>query len=197
MHLLRYLLLFCLIVSLSGCAFTTDKVPLNYKFNASTDKTKYSKTYLPIYIDKIIDNRQENNPNLIVHKRNGYLEATTGGYEAEKPIADILRQGLTSGLQQAGFTVLTRPQKYILSGSIESTEMKVIIGILQGSIEIDTQVNLKVINKLTGKTLWQNAYTGRGRVKSANLEIAKAFNQSLTDIISQVQSSDSLYIALH
>jgi hypothetical protein len=123
---------------------------------------------------------------------------TSGEYLAEKPIADIVKDGLSSGLKQMGYRVMNRG-KYGFNCELLSVKSESIMGFFQGTIGFEIQLNVRVYNESTQASVWQNIIIGHGSEKTGWADrsiFSRAFNKALTNAVRQIQTSRSLVKAL-
>jgi hypothetical protein len=175
---------------LSGCAFSVDKKNLNYSYTGQIfTATPNNKS---ISIGTIVDRRIESNPNMILHKSNQY-GVTTGGWEAEKPIAEIVADGLRQALkgQQT-----SSPANFELSGSLESLACGTRMGFFTGEFIVRLEVNLSLHDVKTGEQVWNESLVGNADIPASGDYIHDGFTKALDDLISQLKDSETFAKAL-
>jgi len=188
--LFRFALLGFTTFFLSGCAFSVDKENLNYSYTgqiftaASGNKS--------ISVGTIIDRRIESNPNMILHKSNQY-GSTTGGWEAEKPIAEIVADGLRQALKSR--QIGSSPD-FELGGSVESLACGTRMGFMTGEFIVRLEVKLSLHDLKTGELVWSESFTGQADIPTTGDYIHDGFTKALDDLISQLKDSETFAKAL-
>lgn len=182
--------LFGVIVSaalLSGCAFTVHDLPVNYQYSGQSFGLEGH--HLPsISIGEINDNRNVENPKMIMHQINGYGQTTTGGWQAEKALSLIVKDALIQAIDAQGLND-ERPRNVILEGDLVDVSSKVVSGWASGTINMKVTVKLTARDHNTNKILWRDTIFGdgtSGKESSIKPAILKAFNASLNDMVSKL-----------
>ena len=183
---------------LGGCAFGASQVQLNYKLEPM-DITQYrSKGTATIQIVEVKDGRGVDDPSVIVHKKNGYGQSTSGTYVAEKPIAEIVTGAVVEALEQLNYKV-SRDGKFKLSGRINSVGRKDFPGLLDDSIQLSLDIALQITTH-GGDPVWSENFIGNGKVISSLAGgdvLREEFDDTLTRVVRQLQNSPTLYKALN
>src|SRR5690554_7751194 len=78
-----------LVMLLSGCAFNVYVVNVDYKYDNPIETDLSS---IALDVGEFKDSRNVDNPRMIVNQKNGYGQTTTGGWQAEKPLIDIVKE---------------------------------------------------------------------------------------------------------
>lgn len=188
----------CSIAFLSGCAMTQENLPLDYHLDANSSgilKTSHAKKVSV----NVRDKRDVEDPRFIIHKQNMYHDVTSGGYLAEEPLANIVKEALSTGLKQMGYN-LTNKSKYMFDCELMEVEPKYVMGWTQGTVGIQVELNIRVYNELTHAIVWQDIIRGHGSVITTwggNDTLKDAFNKALTNAIRQLQNSKSLTESLN
>lgn len=183
---------------LGGCAFGASQVQLNYEL-APTDTTQYrSKDAVTLQIVQLTDGRGVENPSVIVHKRNGYGQTTSGTYVAAKPIAEVVTSAVVEALDQLNYKV-SPEGKFKLSGRINSIGRKDFPGLIDDSIQLSIALTLQITTH-GGDPVWSEDFIGNGKMISSlagGAVIRQEFNDTLTRVVRQLQNSPTLYKALN
>lgn len=183
----------CSIAFLSGCAMTKENLALNYHLDTNSGGIIKVSHAEKISIS-VQDKRGVEDPQLIIHKQNGYHAVTSGGYLAEKPLANIVKDALSTGLKQMGYS-LTNSSKYLFDCELMEIEPKYVMGWTQGTVGIQIELNIRVYNEIDHAIVWQDIIKGHGSVTTSfvsNDALKDAFSKALTDAIRQLQNSKSL-----
>ena len=183
---------------LGGCAFGASQVQLNYKLEPM-DITQYrSKGTATIQIVEVKDGRGVDDPSVIVHKKNGYGQSTSGTYVAEKPIAEIVTGAVVEALEQLNYKI-SPDGKFKLSGRINSVGRKDFPGLLDDSIQLSLDIALQITTH-GGDPVWSENFIGNGKVISSLAGgdvLREEFDDTLTRVVRQLQNSPTLYKALN
>lgn len=180
-------------VLFSGCAFVRYETPLNYSYKAAINGEKSLEDVL-ISVGNFTDERSISEPNMIVNIINANGQKTKGGYLAEKPIAEIVSDGLQQGLISRGAVVGMDPDKTI-EGIILDYDLDSIMHAFSASLTGKLTVKILIKDNLN-KIIWRDTFVGKGDTKSVwgtRKEIRDNFNASLDDLISKV-ISDGYFI---
>jgi hypothetical protein len=173
----------------SGCAFTVDQVPINFEFQETINHgIECSKT---TSIGAITDTRPVDDPNLIVHKTNMHGYTTTGGYKAEKPLAEIIRDGLVQGFAAADLPVSGEHGDYTLRGEFMDYGYHIIMGLFDGKLNSRLTVRFTLVDNARDKIVWRDTFIGRATITKGHL-VRDPFSLALTDLIRQVCSDELL-----
>jgi len=183
---------------LGGCAFGASQVQLDYKLEPM-DITQYrSKGTATIQIVEVKDGRGVDDPSVIVHKKNGYGQSTSGTYVAEKPIAEIVTGAVVEALEQLNYKI-SPDGKFKLSGRINSVDRKDFPGLLDDSIQLSLAIALQITTH-GGDPVWSENFIGNGKVISSLAGgdvLREEFDDTLTRVVRQLQNSPTLYKALN
>ena len=174
---------------LSGCAFTVHDVQVNYDYvgTVSTDLSNINPS--PLKIGVINDGRNVENPRLIMNMTNLNGATTSGGWQAEKPLAEIVRDAIIQGLINAKTPLADSGESLILTGELVDFDYEVIMGMWTGTIKSSLSVKLQVRNTNTNKIIWKDTIISSASVKSG--EGAKgALKAVLDDLIADLLSDE-------
>ena len=174
---------------LSGCAFTVHDVQVNYDYvgTVSTDLSNINPS--PLKIGVINDGRNVENPRLIMNMTNLNGATTSGGWQAEKPLAEIVRDAIIQGLINAKTPLADSGESLILTGELVDFDYEVIMGMWTGTIKSSLSVKLQVRNTDTNKIIWKDTIISSASVKSG--EGAKgALKAVLDDLIADLLSDE-------
>ncbi len=174
---------------LSGCAFTVHDVQVNYDYvgTVSTDLSNINPS--PLKIGVINDGRNVENPRLIMNMTNLNGATTSGGWQAEKPLAEIVRDAIIQGLINAKTPLADSGESLILTGELVDFDYEVIMGMWTGTIKSSLSVKLQVRNTDTNKIIWKDTIISSASVKGG--EGAKgALKAVLDDLIADLLSDE-------
>lgn len=172
---------------LSGCAFTVHDVQVDYTYqnDVNVDLSKISPS--PLEVGVIEDGRNVKNPRMIMNMKNMNGATTSGGWQAEKPIADIIQDALSQGLGKANAPLTDSAGKLILTGELLDFEYKVIMGVWEATIKSSLSVKLQVRDVNTERIIWKDTYISSASVKGsegAEGALRAALDDLVTDLLS-------------
>lgn len=143
-----------------GCAFSVEKVTLGYKTPQNWPRQFEKKPEVGVTIGPFQDKRPVVSAGWLANKFNAYGK-TTGGYEAEKPINDILRDAVVSGLIEANYRVEKTPEKSVLTSNILDYDVEWIQGgFFSSELRTRLQCEFTLIDNATKQVLWKEILQG-------------------------------------
>jgi PBP1b-binding outer membrane lipoprotein LpoB len=176
----------------SGCAFTADRVVIDHHLSATIQPVTPDEKVL-ITIGQIEDKRGVEDPNIIMHKRNLNGNVTSGSYQAEKPLSDIVRDALAEAFPPVQASNGRR--NYKLYGKLLDFSYESVMGLTKSKINSKLSVQLYLEDTATGQVVWSEAFIGLGQVKEFSGEqdaIAKMVGFAIDDLVRQVVTSKPL-----
>lgn len=150
-----------LVTLLSGCAFTVHDVTLNYSYQPTGE--------LPSGLDKLklghfTDGRDVENPRMIMNQRNLYGDTTSGGWQAEKPLSEIVRdavnQAVSAHQQSANDNSLE------LTGELVDFDTEVIVGAWSAQYTGRLTQRFQLSSSATKEIIWRDSFTASATVPS-------------------------------
>ncbi len=170
---------------ISGCAMTVEKVALDYTPpSIITDNAKST-----VFVTHIADERTVASPNMILHKKNQYGNTMSGGYEAEKPLTEIIKDSLQAAFLQ------TNDSKYSLNGTLEDFTYEAISGWWSSKLKSKLIIKLNMKDKDTNKIVWNDTIIARGNVdefSGSDDAVRKLVSTALDDLLKKLRNSESL-----
>jgi len=127
-----------------------------------------------------------------------YGETTSGGYLAEQPIAQIVRNALVGGLNEVGYKLSDKNAAYRLNATINTIDFKPIMGMFTVDYVLNINMNFALINK-EGRQIWAQTIMGQAKQSTAwpsDKVFQTIFNKSVDNIVQQLQESQSFQAAL-
>lgn len=176
----------------TGCAFSKTKTHVSFLPRVSQPLASSAKASLEVADFK--DSRPVGDKTFLVHKKNGYGQTTSGAFVAQKPIADIFRDGVVESLKKNNFQLPASSGKYVLNGEIQDFDFDVITGFWKASVKPKLQVRFDLMEKSTGNSVWRDSYIGRATIETAwgtSETIVQLFNESANDAVRQLVSDES------
>lgn len=177
-YLSKVLCFLGIISNLAGCAYSQSTVPMNaVTINPNSIHKAAHHTAIDV---KVIDVRGTD-PKFLVNKFNAY-GATSGQYLADKPLADLVGQTLTSALKTAGYTVNNNSSR-VLTAEIVRLDSKVQDNFVNLHFLTDLQINFKIVDAGTQNVVWNQTINGHSKQSTVIL--------TSTDVIAGVNSAIS------
>ncbi len=183
------LLLLVLTASLSGCAFTIHESPVNYSYSgevvaAGADIAR------GVTVGNVEDNRTVDRPDIISHLVNGYGQTTSGGYVAEAPIAEIVKNGVQEALDAAGYS--GQADELTMDLTIEDYEYDAVSGFWSvKNITAEMTVALRMESR--GTLVAQNTVVGKIKLETEELKgkpdkelVVLLFSRALDDTVAKI-----------
>lgn len=185
MKWLSSLLLSCYLASLTGCAFTVYDVAVNYQY-PGTVSVNLSNTTLEV--GEFTDSRGMQNSRMLFHQKNLEGQTTTGGWQAEKPLGEIVRDGVIQALESANANIQSDTPKR-LTGDILELSSSSVMGVFGGELKGKLLLKLQVEDFSKGEILWKDTIVGVANLQSGGITpeallrecLNNALNNLLTD----------------
>jgi hypothetical protein len=156
---------------LTGCVFKRTPVELTLAPRVNAPLASAPRAALELGTFK--DTRLVTDGAVLVQKENGF-GPTEGAYVTEKPVAEILRDGLGTALEQNGFR-LTSGAPYRLQGDIQSSGIVAVQSVVvDREVKFWLTVRFDLVNTANGLTVWHDSYTGQDTATNLNM-ISKKF----------------------
>ena len=198
-----FIFLFCSSLILSGCAEPPNpKLNLNYQLEKPTEKVYQVKSGQKVHVT-VKDQRDAPDPGIVFYPNpNGYFEYMGRYYLAEKPVADITKEAINSGLQQMNFQITDDINaKYHFYCDIKGVYPKPKSKFSSVSLVVKIHTTCYLIDEENRKIIWKEDVEGEGLdedVKQPFFPIGeldeneggKAFNLALTNLVRNIQNSN-------
>jgi len=187
---MKLLSVLALLACLSGCAFSVYDVNVGYKYNNPIVTDLSAAT---LAIGEFKDSRNVANPRMIMNQKNGYGQTTTGGWQAEKPLAEIVKDAVTDGLKKSGAIINENAKNLILSAELLEFDGDIKMGAWVGSYVGKMSVKIQLVNKDTGEIIWRDTFVGSGEAKANKGGIPSILKISLDNLVDNLLK-DPLFI---
>jgi hypothetical protein len=148
---------FALITVLVAPVFAAEEVSVNYVFDGNVRPDFSNMSRGPLKIGDFTDSRGGNS-NLITDG--------AGGFVADKPLAEIVRDALIQGLTKGNAALVESGENMTLVGSIVSSEAQLIDSNGVESIQLTIRTRVQLQN--SGRTIWETVLFGRGTAPAAD-----------------------------
>ncbi len=182
--------------SVSGCALTVHDTRVDYKYTKAA-AADFSSSPEKLKIGNFSDSRDMDNPRMITHSQNMYGNTMSGGTQAEKPIAEIVRDGVVQGLTAAHAHLVDDDPSLVLSGDVMEYGYTIVQGLWTGTVNTKLTVKLKLAST-SGTTIWSDTLLGKASYKGAmNPGEVVLFQLSLDDFVERLQKNEDFQRALH
>ena len=175
--------------SIAGCAFTIHDVNVNYEYSTPVN-VNLAHTPNKLKIDSIGDGRGFDKARLVV-----FLPGGPGGYQAEKPMADIIRDGIVQGLTKAQVPIVDKGENLELSGVLVSYGAQVRPGFFKASADYGLSVFLSLKETSTHREVWHGTFVGIASSDADEEGVREALKTSLNQVVSNLLN-DQLFIRL-
>ncbi len=182
-------------ILLTGCTYT-NSIQLNCVIGKPVKKIHQIKSKPKVFIN-VIDKRNVDNPKSFVTM----VAANKMIDVAEKPIANIIYNAISIGLQQMNITVSSlSDSRYVFNCEInEINGGGRASGVASGLSTIKIYVHCYLIDKSNGRIIWQDRLTAEGQsivVWCSNVKNRKnAFCEAIKNMIAELQGLEPLYLA--
>lgn len=141
-------------VNLAGCAYTVHETPVNYRYSAPAPVDLQSSSQR-LRIGDIVDGRGIP-PQMIFQSRHVNGDPASGGDQAEKAIAEIVRDALAQGLTAAHVPLVQSNESLVLTGVLlSSTRDWLGKGYLETETDAKLYVTLSLISPSRNQVVWQ------------------------------------------
>jgi hypothetical protein len=190
------LTLIVLTLSLSGCAFMVHDVRIDYAFHGTVD-TVLSTSLQPFQLGPFEDSRGNPNDRMIIHETNGYGQPTAGGWQAEKPVAEIVRDAISQGLAVAHAPLVESGAALILTGEVQEYRYRFEEKFWSGDVFPMLTVAFRLRDSTSRETVWKHTVTGSGKYHGSFMPSTEfLFRSALDDLVIRVVSDPGLSDAL-
>lgn len=175
-------------MALSGCAFSVYDLPVNYTYTSAVAAP--SKTLPAIRVGDVSDTRGVKNPRMILNQTNGYNQTTTGGWQAEKNLSEIVRDAVAAGAAKYASAAPDGAKAILLSGELTDVTDEVISGFWTADLTMKVSVRFTATDETTGEILWRDTIIGEAKNQkgNANKMIVSAFSGAITDLVDKLYS---------
>jgi len=183
-------LLGCMVMMglVTGCAFT--RTPVTMTLAPTVDRPVQEPARASLEVEAVQDSRLVKDGTVLIHKKNGYGQTTSGAYVTEKTIAEIFQDGLNTALQKNGFET-TNGTHYVLHSEIQSSDYDVMAGFWKGTLITKLTVRFEMSAGATNLPVWHETYKGQDSCEStwgSGQFVANCFTRASEDVIRQLVS---------
>jgi len=174
-------------VGFGGCALTVHDINVDYKYTRTSGAELAS---TPLQVAAFTDARGNENPRMIWNSRNLHGNTMSGGWQAQKPVAEIVRDGVAQGLAAAHANLADSPHSLILGGELMEYSYQVVSGMWTGTLT--TKLTVKFRLKTTqGATLWNDTFTGTTQYHGTSMPgVDMLLGKSLDSLVTQLVDDD-------
>lgn len=186
-----FVLIVC-VFFLSGCARDIYDLNIDYQYQGK-DGVLIGKGMPSIYVEKVKDMRNVEDTRRIMHAKTEWQTAT-GGWRAEKPVADIITDALKQGLEKSNIKTSGDFYELIMRGELVDLKGDIISGFFHIVFKSELTVKFTLLEKARGKILWEDILTGYGETDSKSVvtseKIEEVFQVALDNLIEYLLSDD-------
>ena len=147
---------FALYMAILTPVFAAEEVSVNFVYEGTVRPDFSNMSRGPLKVGEFTDSRG-GNPNLIADG--------AGGFVADKPLADIVRDALVQGLTKGNAALVESGENMALVGNIVSSEAELIDS--NGVESIQLTIRTRVQLQGSGRTIWETVLFGRGTAPAA------------------------------
>ncbi len=165
--------------TLGGCAFSIHESPVNYSYEGEL-VTADDAVSRGIVVGTVVDNRTVDRPDIITHLVNGYGMTTSGGYIAEEPVSEIVKNGVQQALDAAGYS--DRGQELTMNLTLEEYEYDAVSGFWNVK-NITAQMTVALRIESDGVLVAQNTVIGRVKLETDEIK-GKQTKELIVDLFS-------------
>lgn len=176
----RILLIACALLSLP--AFAQEDITVDFQYQG-TSSTDLSKMRGPIHIAEFTDGRGSENSRLVTPIDLGN-SAASAGYQAELPLAEIIRDAFVQAFEHGGATLTGAGDSMRIVGNLLASEVTMADREGVPSIQITLRTNIQLQGG--GRTIWQTTLFGRGIVPASEGLVAAihaALDRSIRELL--------------
>ena len=171
---------------ISGCAFTVHDVNVDYKYQ---QPTPLRASGAKVNVEDFSDSRGTSNPRLIMNMKNLNGHTTTGGWQAEKPLAEIVRDGVIQALTTAGATIQSG-SNIDLSGQLQDFTSEIIMGAWDSELRGKLTFKLQLKQAGSGTVLWKDTIIATGAV-NGKVGAPALFRETLDNALKGLMSDNT------
>lgn len=191
---MKTIIILSLVSFLSGCAMMSGTIDLGYQPTLYSIDSVKEASIRKISVKDIVDERNTD-PQLLMHKINGYGMKTSGAYLADKPVAAMVQDALEAGLEAKGFIVTSEKENLAVNGRLLELDFDVLSGFVTSTLKAKMMVELTLKDTRQDKILWKEIVIAHGEHKSGNVfaenYIRPAFQELMDDFIRKVVNNQS------
>ena len=177
------------VLTLSGCALTIHESPVNYSYTGQIERAD-ANINRGVAVGTVTDNRTVDRPDIISHLVNGYGQTMSGGYVAEMPIADLVKDGVQDALDAAGYS--DHPEELSMDMTLEDYKYDAVSGFWSVK-NITSQLTVGLKMEANGTMVAQNTVIGKVKLETEELKgkpdkelVVVLFTRALDDAIAKI-----------
>lgn len=185
------------LLSVSGCLYATHDVLVDYSFHGNVTELVHSPT-TSLQLGQFEDVRGESNPRMLVHIHDGYQQPTAGGWQAEKPVADIVRDAVRQGLVAANAPLRESGASVELTGEVQEYTYRIEKQFWTGDLFPMLTVAFRMRDVDSRQTIWKKTITGTSHFHGSFMPSTElVFRGALDDLVLRVVSDPAFANALN
>ena len=140
------------LVMLLPLAFAAEQITFNYTYDGTHGIDFSSMPKGPLKVEEFSDSRTVDSPNVITNSE--------GGYVADKPLTDIVRDAIVQGLVKGNAALVDSGQNMTLRGTIVSADAQIVSSNGLDSIQVTVRTSVELRDGNRG--IWDTTLFGRG-----------------------------------
>ncbi|MEX0618719.1 MAG: hypothetical protein WDZ76_02435 [Pseudohongiellaceae bacterium] len=156
-----------------------ETIEINYTYNDEVSVDFSDLPRGPLRVAEFSDARRGVEPTEITADNLGNSEIS-GGYQADRPLADIIRDALVQGLAKGGASLVDADENLRLEGGLSDSNVQLVERDGQQSIQLTLRASVSLQGG--GRTLWETVLFGRGTALVSE-GIEPALNEALDRMV--------------
>ena len=119
---------------------------------------------------------------------NLYGDTTSGGWQAEKPLNEIVKDAVVQGLSKSNI-MLSPNSELKLSGELLSFDVETIMRAWQGSYKGKMTAKFQLVDPESGDIVWRDTFVGSSQVKGGE-GVVGVLKATIDDLIDKFLNDD-------
>ena len=109
-------------------------------------------------------------------------DTTSGGWQAEKPLSDILKDAVVQGISNSQIQMNDLDSEVKLSGELLAFDIETIMGFWEGTHKGKMTAKFQLVDSASGDIVWRDTFIGNSEVKGGE-GVAAVLKATLDDLI--------------
>jgi len=174
---------------LGGCAFAVHDVEVNSEFTGNILRPLDEATTDTLSLGQFQDRRSNAvSDRMIFQITNLNGDRTSGGWQAQKPVAELVKDSISDGLEKAELKILPSGGDLELTGELVDLDYEIITGWWSGQLNSEMTVKVMLKDQTNGKILWKETYFSKDSTDKFEMELI--FERLLQDMVQQLIEDD-------
>ncbi len=178
---MKKLIIFTMVLFTSGCAFTVHDVYVDYKYEKPIE---YDFVPRQLEVGDVKDSRGAENPRMIMNMTNLNGATTSGGWQAEKALNEIVKDAVIQGLSNSNIDLSNPESEIKLSGELLAFDVETIMGAWQGTYKGKMTAKFELVDLDSGNIVWRDTFIGSAQVKGGE-GVVGVLKETLDDLVTK------------